>query len=148
MAQEQSDAIWRRFRGACDTFFGRRAENDKTRDQERGKKYGLGSTTANESVGLLELIHAGKVVTPSACKAMLGHLKANDDKDKMVRFLPEGTVVGHTRVRRSGLSATGRTPVSDPATAARRSQQAQIRGRPTPKCSSITPAQRLSGGTA
>jgi hypothetical protein len=37
VAQEQSDAIWKRFRGACDTFFGRRAENDKSRDAERGK---------------------------------------------------------------------------------------------------------------
>ena len=64
-------------------------------DQERGKKYGLGSTTANEMVQLLELIDAGKVVSPDACKEMLGHLKACDDKEKMTRFLPPGTVVAH-----------------------------------------------------
>ncbi|HVK16375.1 MAG TPA: serine hydrolase [Fimbriiglobus sp.] len=64
-------------------------------DQERGKKYGLGSTTAGEMVRLLEMIHAGKVVTPDACKEMLGHLKACDDKEKMTRFLPPGTVVAH-----------------------------------------------------
>ena len=64
-------------------------------DQERGKKYGLGSTTAREMVQLLGQIEAGKVVTPEACKEMLGHLKACDDKEKMTRFLPPGTVVAH-----------------------------------------------------
>ncbi|MBN9118324.1 MAG: serine hydrolase [Planctomycetes bacterium] len=64
-------------------------------DQERGKKYGLGSTTAREMVQLLELIEQGKVVSPEACKEMLGHLKACDDREKMTRFLPAGTVVAH-----------------------------------------------------
>jgi len=64
-------------------------------DQERGKKYGLGSTTAREMVRLLELIDAGKVVTPEACKELLGHLRACDDKEKMTRYLPPGTVVAH-----------------------------------------------------
>jgi beta-lactamase class A len=62
---------------------------------ERTKKYGLGSTTAHEMVQLLELIEAGKAATPAACKEMLGHLKACDDKEKMTRFLPPGTVVAH-----------------------------------------------------
>jgi beta-lactamase class A len=64
-------------------------------DQERGKKYGLGSTTAREMVQLLELIESGKVVSPTACKEMLGHLRACDDKEKMTRFLPAGTRVAH-----------------------------------------------------
>lgn len=64
-------------------------------DQEFGKKYGLGSTTAREMVNLLELIDAGKVVSPEACKEMLAHLKACDDDEKMTRFLPAGTVVAH-----------------------------------------------------
>jgi len=64
-------------------------------DQERGKKYGLGSTTAREMVQLLEQIEAGKVASSEACKEMLGHLKACDDKEKMTRFLPAGTVVAH-----------------------------------------------------
>jgi beta-lactamase class A len=64
-------------------------------DQEFGKKYGLGSTTARETVQLLEMIDAGKVVSPEACKEMLIHLKACDDKEKMTRFLPAGTVVAH-----------------------------------------------------
>jgi beta-lactamase class A len=64
-------------------------------DQERGKKYGLGSTTAREMVKLLELIEAGKVVSPETCREMLGHLRACDDKEKMTRFLPPGTMVAH-----------------------------------------------------
>ena len=64
-------------------------------DQEFGKKYGLGSSTAKEMIQLLELIDAGKVISPEACKEMLGHLKACDDKEKMTRFLPPGTVVAH-----------------------------------------------------
>jgi beta-lactamase class A len=64
-------------------------------DPEGTKKYGLGSTTAKEMVGLLELIEAGKVVSPVACKEMLVHLKACDDKEKMTRLLPAGTVVAH-----------------------------------------------------
>ncbi|CAN5450509.1 serine hydrolase [soil metagenome] len=68
----------------------------KTRiSQERGEKYGLGSTTANDCIGLLELLHTGKVATPDVCKTMLGHLKACDDHEKLTRFLPAGTVVAH-----------------------------------------------------
>ena len=68
---------------------------DTRLDQEFGKKYGLGSTTAREMVQLLELLDAGKVVSPEACKEMLGHLSACDDKEKMTRLLPAGTVVAH-----------------------------------------------------
>ena len=64
-------------------------------DPAATKKYGLGSTTAREMVQLLELIDAGKVASPAACKEMLAHLKACDDKEKMTRFLPAGTVVAH-----------------------------------------------------
>jgi beta-lactamase class A len=62
---------------------------------EGTKKYGLGSTTAREMVELLQLIEEGKVVSPDACKEMLTHLKACDDKEKMTRLLPAGTVVAH-----------------------------------------------------
>ena len=64
-------------------------------DPDRTKKYGLGSTTAREMVQLLELIHAEKVVAPKACQAMIAHLKTCDDKEKMTRLLPAGTVVAH-----------------------------------------------------
>jgi beta-lactamase class A len=64
-------------------------------DPERTKKYSLGSTTANETVRLLELIQTNKAASPESCKAMLAHLKANDDKEQLVRSLPDGVVVAH-----------------------------------------------------
>jgi beta-lactamase class A len=85
-------------------------------DQERGKKYGLGSTTAREMVRLLELIEAGKVVSPAACKEMLGHLRACDDKEKMTRLLPPGTVVAHkTGSVNASKTDAGIIYVPDPA---------------------------------
>jgi beta-lactamase class A len=62
---------------------------------ERSEKFGLGSTTANEMIGLLEQMYAEKLVSPEASKAMLEHLKKCDDQDKFPRFLPAGTVVAH-----------------------------------------------------
>ncbi|QJW97213.1 serine hydrolase [Frigoriglobus tundricola] len=64
-------------------------------DPAATKKYGLGSTTAREMVELLALLDAEKVVSSEACKEMLGHLKACDDKEKMTRLLPPDTVVAH-----------------------------------------------------
>jgi beta-lactamase class A len=58
---------------------------------ERSKQFGLGSTTAAEMVRLCEEVWNKKVVSPSACEAMLKHLRACDDKDKFPRFLPQGT---------------------------------------------------------
>jgi beta-lactamase class A len=74
-------------------------------DPERTKKYSLGSTTADETVKLLELIHTGKAASADSCKAMLAHLRANDDKDQLVRSLPAGTVVAH----KSGMTNRVRT---------------------------------------
>lgn len=74
-------------------------------DPERTKKYGLGSTTANETVKLFELIHTEKAASAESCKLMLGHLKANDDKEQLVRFLPGGTVVAH----KTGAVSNART---------------------------------------
>src|SRR5947209_12881114 len=37
---------------------------------ERSQRFGLGSTTANEMVQLLTLLHEGKLVNPAACKEM------------------------------------------------------------------------------
>src|SRR5262245_25025331 len=53
---------------------------------ERTKKFGLGSTTANEIVRLLEMVYQGKVVSPEACKEILEHLKNCEDKDQFPRF--------------------------------------------------------------
>ena len=62
---------------------------------ERTKKYGLGSTTAREMVGILEKLHQGKLVSPAAGKDMIEHLKNCQDKEKMRRLLPAKTVVAH-----------------------------------------------------
>jgi beta-lactamase class A len=62
---------------------------------DRSEKFGLGSTTAAEMLGLLELLHNGKLVSEDASKAMLEHLKKCDDKEKFPRFLPAGTVLAH-----------------------------------------------------
>jgi beta-lactamase class A len=64
-------------------------------DPARTKKFGLGSTTARETLMLLEKVHQGKVVSPEVCKEMLGHMKKCDDKLKLKRFLPEKLVVAH-----------------------------------------------------
>lgn len=74
-------------------------------DPERTKKYSLGSTTANDCVKLLELIHTEKAASAESCKTMLTHLKACDDKSQLVRSLPSGTVVAH----KSGMTNKVRT---------------------------------------
>jgi beta-lactamase class A len=66
-----------------------------TIDKARSDKYGLGSTTSNEMVKLLEMLHAGKLVSPAACVEMRKHMEQCDDKDKLPRFLPPGTKVEH-----------------------------------------------------
>lgn len=62
---------------------------------ERSVKYGLGSTTAADMIKLLELLEANKLVSESASKQMTTHLIACDDKLKMPRLLPAGTIVAH-----------------------------------------------------
>lgn len=55
---------------------------------ERSKKFGLGSTTANELVKLLEMLHSDKLAGPEACKEMTAHMLKCEDRDKFPRFLP------------------------------------------------------------
>jgi beta-lactamase class A len=64
-------------------------------DPEGTKKYGLGSTTAREMVGLLEKLHHGALVNADACKEMVGHLKKCEDATKLKRLLPEKIEVAH-----------------------------------------------------
>ena len=88
---------------------------DTRLDPER-VKYGLGSTTARESVRLLEMIHADKAASAESCRAMLGHLKACDDKEKLPRFLPAGTVFAHkTGSVNASKTDAGIIYVPDPA---------------------------------
>ncbi len=62
---------------------------------DRSKLYGLGSTTAIETVNLLEQLHKGTAASPDSCKAMLDHLLSCDDKTMLVSQLPDGTKVAH-----------------------------------------------------
>jgi beta-lactamase class A len=87
-------------------------------DMERSKKYGLGSTTPKEMIQLLEMIDAGKVVSPEACKEMLKILKACEDKTMIARFLPAGMelaqktgAVSDTRTS-AGIAYTKAGPVA------------------------------------
>lgn len=74
-------------------------------DKERTKKFGLGSTSARETILLLEKVHQGKVVSPEVCKEMLGHMKKCDDKLKLKRYLPESLAIAH----KSGTVSDART---------------------------------------
>ncbi len=58
---------------------------------DRSERFGLGSTTAGEMIGLCEGIWRKQLLTPEACDAMLAHLRTCDDADKFPRFLPPGT---------------------------------------------------------
>ncbi len=62
---------------------------------ERTKRFGLGSTTAREMIEILARLHAGKLVSPDACKEMLDLLRKCDDNAKFPRFLPETVKVAH-----------------------------------------------------
>jgi beta-lactamase class A len=62
---------------------------------ERTRRYGLGSTTACEMVGLLEQLQLSDRCRPFCKQAILNHLAKNTDKDKFKRFLPADVVVIH-----------------------------------------------------
>jgi beta-lactamase class A len=60
---------------------------------DRSKQFGLGSTTADEMIRLLELMHRRELVSPEASDAIRAHLLACDDRDKFPRYLPSGTKI-------------------------------------------------------
>ncbi len=60
---------------------------------ERSRRYGLGSTTADEMIRLCEAVYRRRILSPSACEEMLEHLRACEDRDKFPRLLPPGTKV-------------------------------------------------------
>lgn len=63
---------------------------------ERSKKYGLGSTTADDMVKLLELLSQRKLVSKQASEKMLEHMYACDDKQKFPRYLPNVKIAHKT----------------------------------------------------
>jgi beta-lactamase class A len=60
---------------------------------ERSKRFGLGSTTADDMVALFEKLHRSELVSKEACAAMTKSLLQCDDKEKFPRFLPPGAKV-------------------------------------------------------
>lgn len=64
-------------------------------NMERSQQFGLGSTTANEMIALLESIHQRKLISPEACDAMREHLLACNSRSKVPRYLPEDVPVAH-----------------------------------------------------
>lgn len=68
---------------------------DTSIDPERSRLYGLGSTTANETLRLLEMLHRGELVSKEASSRMLQHLRDCQDESKLESRLPEGTTVAH-----------------------------------------------------
>lgn len=85
---------------------------------ERSERFGLGSTTADEMVRLLEWLHQGKLGSDIHRQAMLEHLAACDDRSKVRRNLPSDVKLFHKtgavdRVRTdAGIMETGQGPVA------------------------------------
>jgi D-alanyl-D-alanine carboxypeptidase (penicillin-binding protein 5/6) len=61
---------------------------------DRSKQFGLGSTTAAETVRLLTMLHAGRLAGKESTAEMIGHLRACQD-ESLGRLLPAGTKVAH-----------------------------------------------------
>jgi D-alanyl-D-alanine carboxypeptidase (penicillin-binding protein 5/6) len=68
---------------------------DTSINLEGSKKYGLGSTTAQDMIKLLDLLQAKKLISEEAGKQMLAHLTACEDRTKIPRFLPPTVEVAH-----------------------------------------------------
>jgi beta-lactamase class A len=66
---------------------------DTSKFPERSKQFGLGSTTADEMIRLLERLDRGELVDRESSAAMKAHLMACDDADKFPRSLPAGTKI-------------------------------------------------------
>lgn len=71
---------------------------------ERSKKFGLGSTTADEMVKILTMLRRGELAKAESTDAMIDHLSNCDDKTKFPLLLSSDVKVAHktgavTRVR-------------------------------------------------
>jgi beta-lactamase class A len=71
-------------------------EDTTSIDPDRTRRYGFGSTTAREMIGLLEELQLSTRNRPAVKQAILNHLRQNVDRDKFPRDLPEGVFVLHT----------------------------------------------------
>lgn len=62
---------------------------------ERSAKFGLGSTTAAETIRLYQLLHDGQLGTDENTNSMFDDLRACDDETKLAAHLPDGIKIAH-----------------------------------------------------
>jgi serine-type D-Ala-D-Ala carboxypeptidase (penicillin-binding protein 5/6) len=62
---------------------------------ERSQKFGLGSTTANDMVGLLTRLKRGELADESSTASMIDHMLHCDDKTRFPLLLPTKVKVAH-----------------------------------------------------
>lgn len=62
---------------------------------DRSRQFGLGSTTALETIHLLEQLYRKQLASPSASHAMLKHLENCQDRTKFPRFLEPHITIAH-----------------------------------------------------
>jgi D-alanyl-D-alanine carboxypeptidase (penicillin-binding protein 5/6) len=70
---------------------------DTSIDAAASRKFGLGSTTAKETIQLYELLYQDKLAgaNKKLCDEMRQHLYLCEDRFKLARFLPDGTKFAH-----------------------------------------------------
>ena len=64
-------------------------------DTEASRRFGLGSTSADEMTELLSQMHRRTLISRQASDEMLGHLQKCEDRSKLLRFLPESLKAPH-----------------------------------------------------
>ena len=62
---------------------------------ERSREYGLGSTTAHETIALLERLHRRELVSAAASESMLQHLLQCEDRATFAKLLPPSVRIAH-----------------------------------------------------
>lgn len=70
---------------------------DTSIDPAASRKFGLGSTTAKETIQLYELLYQNKLAgaNKKLCDEMRQHLYLCEDRMKLARYLPQGTKFAH-----------------------------------------------------
>ncbi|MDP6445730.1 MAG: serine hydrolase, partial [Pirellulaceae bacterium] len=68
---------------------------DTSIDPDRSREFGLGSTTARETLRLYQQLHAQALVNRAASQAMLKHLRACQDDTKLAADLKSGVRIAH-----------------------------------------------------
>lgn len=68
---------------------------DTSNNLERSKKYGLGSTSGQDMVTLLEKLEAGEFVNSQRSKQVLDYMADCLSTNGLPRYLPQGTRVAH-----------------------------------------------------